>query len=247
MYPLLLGALIGFLIGAFFIRHRQQRSYFAATEYWVYIPGTELPEQQTIMHRMLAANPYGKPSDPPLGPREGVIFSDVRLHIALVLRSKNPQAFRLDLFAEDVDTTPEQLESIALAGSLARWPSASSRFPTSDTSRFLSMPPTRLPNWLADLSSSIISPIGSSIRLTFPKCFGRTPLAPMPICTYGCFEANRLGQTIGNPGSTQDRPRRPDQRRNGGRRRCLWSRSWTRRPGKLWKVGTVPEPFQGDL
>lgn len=120
LYPLLLGIMVGMLAGALYVRYRQRRTFHAATEYWVYLPGTELPEQQTIMHRMLAANPYGKPSDPPLGPREGVIFSDVRLHIALVLKSKNPQAFRKDLFAEDVDGSPDQLTRVTEANSLAK-------------------------------------------------------------------------------------------------------------------------------
>jgi hypothetical protein len=120
LYPILVGAMLGMLAGALYVRYRQRRTYFAATEYWVYLPGTELPEQKAIMHRMLSDNPYGRPSDPPLGPREGVIFSDVRLHIALVLRAKNPHAFRTDLFAEDVESTAEQLDRLAQAKSLAK-------------------------------------------------------------------------------------------------------------------------------
>ncbi len=119
LVAILFGLILGLIVGSLWMRRRKQ-PYLAATEYWVYMPGTELPAQQDVMHRMLAANPYGRPSDPPIGPREGVMFSDIRLHIALVLRSKNPQAFRPDLFSEDVEPGSEQIATMTSSNSLAK-------------------------------------------------------------------------------------------------------------------------------
>ena len=51
---------------------------------------------------------------------EALIFSDVRLHIALVLRSKNAHVFRPDLFEEHVEPTVELLEGLAGSKSFAK-------------------------------------------------------------------------------------------------------------------------------
>jgi hypothetical protein len=120
LWGLIIGLLVGFGIATLWTGYKRKPPFLSATEYWVYLPGTELPAQQDIMHRMLAANPHGRPGDPPLGPREGVIFSDIRLHIVLVLKAKNPHAFGPNAFTEDVEASPEQLKALAENNSFVR-------------------------------------------------------------------------------------------------------------------------------
>ncbi|HWD39634.1 MAG TPA: hypothetical protein VG944_12350, partial [Fimbriimonas sp.] len=88
------------------------RPLASTTEFWVFLPGTELPSQEQMMHRMLAENPYKVKGSSPVGPKEGILFSDIRTHIALALRSKNPNAFRPDIFTEDAPATPEQVAAL---------------------------------------------------------------------------------------------------------------------------------------
>jgi hypothetical protein len=91
---------------------KRKPKYLAVCEYWVYLPSRELPPQEEVMNRMLAQNPYRKAGQEPVGPAEGLLFSDIRLHVALVLRSKNPTQFRPDLFSERMNLTPEHLEGL---------------------------------------------------------------------------------------------------------------------------------------
>lgn len=93
----------------------RRRSYLAACEYWVYLPGETLPPQDEVMTRMLRDTPGA-----PIGPKEGRLFSDVRLHAALILRSKNPHVFRPDLFGEEVEPSKDLLTRLAEARSLAK-------------------------------------------------------------------------------------------------------------------------------
>ncbi|HSI72145.1 MAG TPA: hypothetical protein VK934_03125, partial [Fimbriimonas sp.] len=65
-----------------------------------------------LLDRIVGKNPYKKGSRSPIGPAEGLVLSDIRLHIALVLRKKNPHIFRPDLF-ENVDLSSEQLKVMA--------------------------------------------------------------------------------------------------------------------------------------
>ncbi len=95
---------------------KRKEKYFSDTEYWVYIPVAQLPNQEDMMDFVIRGNPEtGHTST--IGPKEGILFSDIRLTIALVLRSKNPHIFRPDLIGDEVATTKELLE--ALAGSTA--------------------------------------------------------------------------------------------------------------------------------
>jgi hypothetical protein len=104
------------VVGYTFISRRGRTKYLAAAEYWVYIPGEVMPAQEALLDRVVGKNPYKKGGRSPIGPAEGLVLSDIRLHMALVLRKRNPHIFRPDLF-EDVDVTNEQLQ--AMAGSNA--------------------------------------------------------------------------------------------------------------------------------
>jgi len=96
------------------------RPFFAHGEYWIYLPGEEMPSQDALMHRMLRGNPHRNAGKTPVGKNEALIFSDVRLHIALVLRSRNAHVFRPDLFSEHVEPTAPMLEGLAGAKSFAK-------------------------------------------------------------------------------------------------------------------------------
>ncbi len=72
------------------------------------------------MQRMLRINPFQLGADPPCGHNEGLIFSDIRFRIALVLRSKNPHVFRPDLLDSHIIATPEALKALSQSEALAK-------------------------------------------------------------------------------------------------------------------------------
>ncbi|HEY0867540.1 MAG TPA: hypothetical protein VGE01_09180 [Fimbriimonas sp.] len=107
-----LAALTALLVlGYLLLNRRSASTYHASAEYWVYLPGEQLPDQNEVMTRMVAQNPYAQKGRSPIGPSEGILFSDVRLHIAIVRRSQNAHVFRPDLFA-DVDVEAEDLKAL---------------------------------------------------------------------------------------------------------------------------------------
>lgn len=121
---------VGYLIIGLFVlaaggvilwgRRNKRPRYLARTEYWVYIPGTKLPPQDVLMNRMVAENPHHRRGKPPIGAREGLLFSDVRLHLGIATRAKNPHIFRPDLFEIDVSVTPEILEGLAASHGMVK-------------------------------------------------------------------------------------------------------------------------------
>ena len=104
------------LIGALFFRGGAKPKYFAQAEYWVYLPGDKLPKQDDIMDRMLRANPCPGA----IGQQEALVFSDIRLHIAMVQKARNPHVFRPDLFADDLEPSAEILQGLSQADSFAK-------------------------------------------------------------------------------------------------------------------------------
>jgi len=114
--PFLVGLLIGIAAAysVFILFNRRGRgAYMAVTEYWVYIPDEKLPKQDEVMKLVLQGNS-------PVGPQEGLLFSDIRLHIALILRSKNPHVFRPDLFEDHLEPTAELLTALAESKAIAK-------------------------------------------------------------------------------------------------------------------------------
>ncbi len=79
-----------------------------------------MPEESQIMTRMISQNPYSRSGNSAIGPKEGILFSDIRLHLALVLRSKNTHVFRPDLFRNSLEPSVEILEGLANAYSLVK-------------------------------------------------------------------------------------------------------------------------------
>jgi hypothetical protein len=96
------------------------KGFVARVDYWVYLPGDELPSQEQIMHRMLADNPHKVKGVSPIGNAEAIFFSDVRTHIALVLKERNPRIFRAGLFPDTIYPTEPQLAAMDLAKSLVK-------------------------------------------------------------------------------------------------------------------------------
>lgn len=94
--------------------------YLALAEYWVYVEEPVAPKQDDVMTRMVQSNPYAKSGIPPIGPKEGLLWSDIRFHMALVLREKNAQTFRPDLFEAHVEPSAEDLTSLSKAKALIK-------------------------------------------------------------------------------------------------------------------------------
>lgn len=110
----LLGILVGLAAGYAFVRRRRQDERFLSTnEYWVYLPTDRGPNQALLMKNLLSRSG-------PVTQREGLLFSDIRLHVALVLKSKNPHVFRPDLFEAHIEPTAEMLSILAEATSLVK-------------------------------------------------------------------------------------------------------------------------------
>lgn len=99
---------------------RRVHGYYALTEYWVYTKDDQLPKQEAVMDRMISTNPHNRPGRPCIGAREGLLFTDIRLHIAIAKRSKNPLVFRPDLFESDLQPSKEALQRLSEAQSLIK-------------------------------------------------------------------------------------------------------------------------------
>ncbi len=122
-----------------FLVGRRVPGYFAITEYWVYTDQTDLPPQEKIMDRMISANPHKKPGFAPIGAREGMLFSDIRLHLGLAKREKNPHIFRPDLFQDNCVPSPEVLALLPQCQSMVKLRYASET-PLKDTRHLQFMP-----------------------------------------------------------------------------------------------------------
>lgn len=112
------GVMVGYMAMLLF---RPTKLKFVVTcEYWVYLPEEKAPPQDEVMARMIRDNAYTANGLPAIGPREGLVFSDIRLHSALVLRSKNPHVFRPDLFDAHVEPTAEDLAMLSESKALQK-------------------------------------------------------------------------------------------------------------------------------
>lgn len=92
--------------------------FHAHAEWWIYLPSLPPPEQNQAMAAMMQ---YRLPTSgklAPLTPGDGLIFSDVRLHIGLVLREKNPHVFRPDLLLKTVECSAAQLQALGLSSAV---------------------------------------------------------------------------------------------------------------------------------
>lgn len=55
---------------------------------------------EKVLDRLVRGNPHNDGSWQAIGPSQGMVLSDIRLHMRVALRRKNPHVFRPDLLAE---------------------------------------------------------------------------------------------------------------------------------------------------
>lgn len=110
-----LGAVLAIaaLLGWRYFNGRREHGYLSVTEYWVYTSATQLPEQEKLMDRMISSNPHNRRGFACIGAKEGMLFTDIRLHLGVALKAKNPHIFRPDLFEEHAVPTKEILERLS--------------------------------------------------------------------------------------------------------------------------------------
>jgi hypothetical protein len=89
-------------------------------EYWVYLREPQAPTQDDVMTRMIQTNPFQRGGVSPIGAKEGLLWSDIRFHMALALRDKNAHIFRPDLFEPHVDANAEMLEALSECQALVK-------------------------------------------------------------------------------------------------------------------------------
>lgn len=112
----LLGLLFGLLAG----RARARRQPVVHCEFWVYVPKAALPKQDAVVDVMMRGQGRAGTLAGPIGPAEGLLLSHVGTHVGLVLRSKNPSAFRPDLAHGVEGLGSEELEALNNAEALIR-------------------------------------------------------------------------------------------------------------------------------
>ena len=99
-----IGLSLGSLFGWWLVRRKPRSRFLLQMEYWVYLPVDAMPPQDQTMARLVESGT--------IGAKEALLFSDVRLHMALVLRKRNAHVFRPDLLEPHLDATPEEIATL---------------------------------------------------------------------------------------------------------------------------------------
>lgn len=120
LVPVVAVLAIGGILAWRFLVGKREPGYLALVEYWIYSPESKLPEQEAIMDRMIGKNPHNRRGSAAIGAREGMLFSDIRLHIGLAKREKNAHIFRPDLFEAKAIPTKEMLERLPECQSMVK-------------------------------------------------------------------------------------------------------------------------------
>ena len=111
--------LIAIAVGSYFLSKRPT-PYLAHAEYWVYSKALEMPTTDKLMVRLVGDNPYIQQGQNPVGGAEGLVLSDVRLKIALLLRKKNPNLFEGRLLPETIADHQEFTNDIGTFHSIVK-------------------------------------------------------------------------------------------------------------------------------
>lgn len=123
-------AVLAVAIGAgFYARTSQLSKFHLHAEYWVYSSKGEMPNQDRLMARLVGDNPYVQRGQNPIGAAEGLLFSDVRLKIALLIRSKNPNLFEWSKLPESIPDHHEFVKDVGSLNSIIRLQFGSSTKP----------------------------------------------------------------------------------------------------------------------
>ena len=99
---------------------RRRPGYLAIIEYWIYSDVQRLPPTAALMDAVVSKNPHNRPGKPSITGREGILFSDLRLHLGVARREKNPHAFRPDLFDEHAVPNAEALQRLSESRTLTK-------------------------------------------------------------------------------------------------------------------------------
>lgn len=91
-----------------------------AVEYWVYLPEPKPIPQEVLLGRLMRSSPYRLDGEPALGPAHGLLFSDIRLSMGMVIREKNAHLFRPDLFEAHIEPTESAIRALSEARGLMR-------------------------------------------------------------------------------------------------------------------------------
>lgn len=113
-------ALFGLVIAWRIWAGKRDAGFLALVEYWVYSDVQRMPPTAALMDAVVSKNPHSKPGRPSITAREGILFSDLRLHMAIARRDKNPHAFRPDLFEDHAVPDARVLEVLSSCRSLAK-------------------------------------------------------------------------------------------------------------------------------
>lgn len=119
MIYVLIGLALGLLVG-FVFHHRRKQPFLAHAEYWVYSTAINLPTTEKLMIRLVGENPYIQQGANPIGGAEGLVLSDIRLKIALVLQKKNPNLFEGKLLPESIADHHEFVNDVGTFKSIVR-------------------------------------------------------------------------------------------------------------------------------
>lgn len=85
-------------------------------EYWVFVPEPKLPTDGAMMTRLMQRSPFGRV----ITPNDALLFSDIRLHLGVASRVKNPHVFRPDLHETHTEPTQEVLEGLSRCEGMVR-------------------------------------------------------------------------------------------------------------------------------
>lgn len=105
--------------GAYFYSKRPT-PFLAHAEYWVYSKALEMPTTEKLMVRLVGDNPYIQQGQNPVGGAEGLVLSDVRLKIALLLKKKNPNLFEGRLLPETISDHLEFANDVSTFNSIVK-------------------------------------------------------------------------------------------------------------------------------
>ena len=99
---------------------RRTPPYLAHAEYWVYGKALELPSTEKLMVRLVGENPYVQQGQNPIGGAEGLVLSDIRLKIALILQKKNPKLFEGRLLPKAIEDHHEFVSDVGTFNSIVK-------------------------------------------------------------------------------------------------------------------------------